>query len=107
LISCNSGIKVILPHAQIPVLNFDFTVRKSYRISKLCYLPITPLWIKKQKKIVKLGLTVYAGFFSVNILEAVQLITKNLRGADPDNINAEKQWLKNPISYLLAILIIA
>jgi hypothetical protein len=43
----------------------------------------------------------------VNILEAIQLITKNLRGADPDNINAEKQWLKNPISYLLAILIIA
>ena len=51
-------------------------------------------WIKKQKKIVKQGLTVDDGFFSVRMLETIQVVTKNLKGADPDNINSEKQWLK-------------
>lgn len=51
-------------------------------------------WIKKQKRIAKLGLTPDDGFFTVRMLTAIQVVTKNLRGADPDDFQSEAKWLK-------------
>jgi len=51
-------------------------------------------WIKKQKKIAKLGLSVDDGFFTVKMLTAIRTITKNLKGADPDDFDSEEKWLK-------------
>jgi len=51
-------------------------------------------WIKKQKRIAKLGLTVDDGFFTVTMLNAIQVVTKNLKGADPSDFGSEAKWLK-------------
>jgi len=51
-------------------------------------------WIRKQKRISKLGLTADDGFFSVKMLESLNRTTKSLKGADPDNFQSETQWLK-------------
>lgn len=51
-------------------------------------------WIKKQKRIAKLGLTPDDGFLPVSMLTAIQVVTKNLKGADPDDFESEAKWLK-------------
>ncbi len=51
-------------------------------------------WIKKQRQIAKLRLTTEDGFFTVRMLEAIHMVTSNLKGADPDDIKAEIKWLK-------------
>ena len=50
---------------------------------------------KKQKRIVKLGLTADNSFFSVRMLNAIQVFKRGLEGANPDTRDAENQWLKN------------
>lgn len=52
-------------------------------------------WVKKQKRIAKLGLTCDDGFFTVEMLEAIQAVTRNLKGADPDDFGSEEKWLKH------------
>jgi len=52
------------------------------------------LWIQKQKRIAKLGLSVDDGFFSLKMVNSIRAITKNLKGADPNNFNSEEKWLK-------------
>ena len=49
--------------------------------------------MKKQKRIAKNGLTVDDGFFTVRMLDAIHAITRNIKGANPNNPNSEKQWL--------------
>lgn len=51
-------------------------------------------WIKKQKLIAELGLKPDAGFFTVRMLNSIRLITKNLRGANPDEAMAEIKWFQ-------------
>jgi len=51
-------------------------------------------WVKKQKKIAKLGLAVDNGFFTVGMLTSMRVVTKNLKGADPDDFDSEEKWLK-------------
>ena len=51
-------------------------------------------WIKKQHQIAAFKLKTDAGFFTVRMLDAVHMITRNLRGANPDNPNAELKWLE-------------
>jgi hypothetical protein len=53
-------------------------------------------WIRKQKRIAGLGLTVDDGFFTVRMLNSIQAtaITKNLKGADPDYLISELNWLE-------------
>ena len=51
-------------------------------------------WVKRQKRIARLGLTADDGFFSVKMLESLNRTTKSLRGADPDDFNSEAKWLK-------------
>ena len=51
-------------------------------------------WVKKQKRIAKLGLTVDDGSFTVRMLDSIQVITRNLKGADPDDFGSEQKWLK-------------
>jgi hypothetical protein len=51
-------------------------------------------WVKKQKQIAALRLKADAGFFTVRMLDTIHVVTKNLKGADPDDPNAELKWLK-------------
>jgi len=51
-------------------------------------------WIKKQKRIAKLGLTIDAGFFTAQMLKSIDRITRSLKGADPDEFDSETRWLE-------------
>lgn len=51
-------------------------------------------WIRNQKKIARLGLTIDDGFFTVKMLSSIGAVTKNLKGADPDDFDSEEKWLK-------------
>ena len=55
----------------------------------------TSPWIKKQKRIARLGLTTDDGFFTVRMLNSIRetAITRNLKGADPDDSDSESKWL--------------
>ena len=49
-------------------------------------------WVIRQKRIVKQGLTYEDGYFNVRMLEAIQAVTKGLKGADPDDVKSENRW---------------
>ncbi len=51
-------------------------------------------WIKKQKQIAALRLRADAGFFTVRMLDAIHVVSKNLKGANPDDPGAELKWLQ-------------
>jgi hypothetical protein len=51
------------------------------------------LWLQKQRKIARLKLNEEAGFFTVRILEEIHTINRNIRGANPDEPDAEQKWL--------------
>jgi hypothetical protein len=53
-------------------------------------------WIRKQKRIARLGLAIDDGFFTVRMLNSIQAtaITKNLKGADSDYLISELKWLE-------------
>jgi len=50
-------------------------------------------WVKKQKSISGLGLKADDGFFTVRMLESLGAISKDTKGADPDDPGSEKIWL--------------
>ena len=50
-------------------------------------------WIKKQKQIVRLKLTADDGFFTVRMLNDIHIVTAGIKGADPNENNAESKWL--------------
>jgi len=52
------------------------------------------LWIKKQKQIAALRLKPDIGFFTVRMLESLHVVTGNLKGADPDDPDAESKWFR-------------
>lgn len=49
-------------------------------------------WIKKQHQIASLKLKTDVGFFTKRMLEALHIVTKNLKGANPDYPDAESKW---------------
>jgi hypothetical protein len=51
-------------------------------------------WIKKQRQIAELRLTQEDGFFTVRMLETIHTVTRNVKGADPDDIKGEMKWLQ-------------
>jgi len=51
-------------------------------------------WIKKQKQIVALKLKARNGFFTVRMLDTIHTVTGYLKGADPDEPDAESNWLR-------------
>lgn len=51
-------------------------------------------WIRKQHQIAALKRKTDIGFFTVRMLDAVHIVTSKLRGADPDDSNAESKWLE-------------
>jgi len=51
-------------------------------------------WLKKQRAIAALGLKADAGFFTVRMLNAIHVINKDIRGADPDSLHSEKEWFE-------------
>ena len=51
-------------------------------------------WIKRQKRIAKLGLTIDSGLFTARMLESLRRVSKGIKGANPDNIDSEQKWLE-------------
>jgi len=53
-------------------------------------------WIKNQVRIANLGLTIDDGYFTVRMLNSLQAtnFNKNLKGADPNCLDAESTWLQ-------------
>ena len=51
-------------------------------------------WIKKQKQIAALKLKAKDGFFTVRMLDTIHVVTGYLKGADPDEPDAESKWLR-------------
>jgi hypothetical protein len=49
-------------------------------------------WIQKQQKIARMKLTSDDGFFTVKMLDAIHTVTGNIKGADPDEEDAESKW---------------
>ena len=52
-------------------------------------------WIKKQKQIAALKFKADNGFYTVKMLNAIHVITANIRGADPDEPDPESAWFKD------------
>jgi hypothetical protein len=50
-------------------------------------------WIKKQKQIAKMGLSAEDGFFTVRMLNALHILPRSLKGADPDDPDSESEWI--------------
>jgi hypothetical protein len=51
-------------------------------------------WIKKQKQIAALGLSAEDGFFTVRMLNALRVVPRNIKGADPDDPDSELKWIE-------------
>jgi hypothetical protein len=51
-------------------------------------------WIKRQHQIAAFKIKSRAGFFTVSMLDALRVITAEIKGADPDYPNAEDKWFK-------------
>ena len=53
-------------------------------------------WIKNQLRIANIGLTTDDGYFTVRMLNSLQAtdLNKNLKGADPNCIEAESEWFQ-------------
>jgi hypothetical protein len=49
-------------------------------------------WIKKQKQIAKRKLSADDGFFTVRMLNALRVLPKEIKGANPDDPNPEETW---------------
>jgi hypothetical protein len=68
----------------------------------VCRLHDVPEWVKRQRKIAKVGVNEASGCFTLPMLERRCIIRKKITGIDPDGtkvdqINAEKSWLdKHP-----------
>jgi hypothetical protein len=60
-------------------------------ICQACQFQQLP-WVKKQHLIAGMKLKSNAGFFTVNMLNALHSINSSLRGADPDYANPEEKW---------------
>jgi hypothetical protein len=64
----------------------------------VCRLQNVPEWVKRQKKIAKIGVPTIAGCFTLPILERRCVIGKKMAGIDPDATDtdrkiAEESWL--------------
>jgi len=51
-------------------------------------------WIRKQRKIARLKPNTN-GFFTVQMLNSIERISKGLKEADPDKTNAEARWFRH------------
>jgi hypothetical protein len=65
----------------------------------VCRLSDVPDWVKRQRKITRLGLPGEAGYFTKAMLEHPCRITKGLKGIDPDGTDRERErdeaaWFK-------------
>lgn len=54
-------------------------------------------WVRKQKRIAKLGLGSDIGFFTVKMLNSVARISRGMKGADPDDIDSVPKWLSQRV----------
>ncbi len=88
---CNTPEAPICPMQEITIKNGIW-----YSDEPICqcelfqHLP----WIRKQKLIAKIGIKPDAGYFTVKMLNSIRSVTKNLRGADPDDAKAEARWFQ-------------
>jgi hypothetical protein len=51
-------------------------------------------WIKKQNQIAALRLKIDVGYFTVRMLAVIHIITRNIKGADPDYPDGEAEWFE-------------
>ena len=61
----------------------------------VCRLHDVPEWVKRQRKIVKTGVTETAGCFTLPMLERRCVIGKKISGIDPDMTEAERKEAEN------------
>ncbi|WP_461256883.1 hypothetical protein [Treponema sp. R80B11-R83G3] len=64
----------------------------------VCRLQDVPEWVKRQRKIVRIGMETITGYFTLPMLERRCVIGKKMSGIDPDSTDeeretAEKNWL--------------
>ncbi|WP_461257363.1 hypothetical protein [Treponema sp. R80B11-R83G3] len=64
----------------------------------VCRLQDVPEWVKRQRKIAKIGASAIAGYFTLAMLERRCVIGKKMSGIDPDATDverktAEENWL--------------
>jgi hypothetical protein len=55
-----------------------------YPDEDVCPLRGVPNWVKKQRKIQKMGATFENGYFTVETLNRIKRISRSIRGLDPD-----------------------
>jgi len=61
-----------------------------YADEEICHsLKYRQPWVRKQRRIVKQGVTVDAGYFNVAMLEAIGRVTPKIQGVTPDNVTIE------------------
>jgi hypothetical protein len=57
----------------------------------ICRLTGVPDWVKRQRRIVRMGLPFETGYFTKAMLEHPCRITKGLKGIDPDGTDKERE----------------
>jgi hypothetical protein len=65
----------------------DGQVCRSRKFSRLS-------WLKTQKKIAKLKLSPDIGFFTVDMLELINRVSRGIKGANPDKPCSKDRWLE-------------
>jgi hypothetical protein len=58
---------------------------------QVCRLQDAPEWVKRQRKIAKIGVSATAGCFTLNMLERRCVIGKKITGTDHDATDAERK----------------
>lgn len=51
-------------------------------------------WLKTQKKIAKLKLNPDIGYFTVDMLELIDRVSRGIKGAHPDKPHSKDRWIE-------------
>ncbi|MFO8009832.1 MAG: hypothetical protein R6U89_03360 [Dehalococcoidia bacterium] len=60
---------------------------------QVCRLRNAPDWVKKQRKISRIKNIDEEAYFTVTMLQKIGEITSDIRGADPESVDGEREWL--------------
>lgn len=70
----------------------DEQVCRSRKFSKLS-------WLKTQKKIAKLKLSPDIGYFTVDMLELINRVSRGIKGTNPDKPHSKDRWIEQRIRH--------
>ena len=65
----------------------DEGICRSRKFSKLS-------WLKTQKKIARLSLSSDIGYFTVNMFELIDRVSRGIKGVNPDKPDSRTRWVK-------------